>query len=142
MAKIHSFEIGENMMTHEGLIHALEIVGDSAGRIFSETCNVFADYIKQKNIEIEARDAEIRRLRTMIADHECNGVPFSEAYKRKPEPKKQTNLDWLCGNPEELAKSLFCPFDICKHDGEPHITEEDVCYQCLLDWLKEEHTDV
>jgi hypothetical protein len=68
-------------------------------------------------------------------------VETGEMVEKEPKPKKQTNIDWLCDNPEELAKSLFCPFDICKHDGEPHITEVDICYQCLLDWLKEEHTD-
>ena len=130
------------MMTHEELIHVLEIVGDAAYRIFSETIKVFADFNKQKNAEIEARDAEIRRLRTMIADHECNGIPFSEVYKRKPEPKKQTNLEWLCGNPEVLAESLFCPFDDCKYDAFPLDDGEDICYKCLLGWLKEEHTDV
>lgn len=129
-------------MTHEGLIHALEIVGDSAGRIFSETCNVFADYIKQKNIEIEARDAEIRRLRTMIADHECMGVPFGEAYKRKPEPKKLTNIEWLCRHPESLVEIIYCPHPFCRHEAEMTVKNDDLCRQCLLDWLKEEHADV
>ena len=99
-------------MTHEELIHVLEIGGDAAYRIFSETFKVFADYITQKNAEIKARDAEIRRLRTMIADHECSGVLFGEAYKRKP--KK-----WV-----ENRTTIQCPecgreFDdeVCCYEG-------------------------
>lgn len=128
-------------MTHKELIHVLEIVGDSAYRIFSETFKVFADYIKRKDAEIEARDAEIRRLRTMIADHECSGVAFGEAYKREPEPEKLTNIEWLYRHPEKLAETLFCPFEECKNDEVPLDDGEDLCYKCLLDWLKEEHNE-
>lgn len=121
-------------MTHEELIHVLEIGGDAAYRIFSETFKVFADYITQKNAEIEARDAEIRRLRTMIADHECSGVPFGEAYRETPE--KLTNIEWLYRHPEELAKRLDCPYDICPHTDA---SGAELCVPCILGYLREEH---
>jgi hypothetical protein len=136
---------GGNLMTHEELIHALEIVGDAACRIFSETFKVFADYIKQKDIEIEARDAEIRRLRTMIADHECSGVPFGEAYRRTP--NKLTNLEWLRSLSVEkyaafMADHEGCPPILCPYEGYPikDFSPEN-CPSCWVQWLKEEHTD-
>lgn len=130
-------------MTHEELIHVLEIVGDAAYRIFSETFKVFADYNKQKNAEIEARDAEIRRLRTMIADHEGSDVPPGEAYKRKPEPEKLTNIEWLYRHPETLVNFLYCPYPGgCIHETELTLDNEDLCRPCMLNWLKEEHKDV
>lgn len=128
-------------MSHEELIHVLEIVGDAAYKIFSETFKVFADYNKQKNAEIEARDAEIRRLRTMIADHECSGVAFGEAYKRKPEPEKLTNLEWLKSlNIEDYAvfeeNRAGCPPTVCPYEiGD----DEPDCPACWVRWLKEEH---
>ena len=138
---------GGSVMTHEELIHALEIIGDAAYKIFSETFKVFANYNKQKNAEIEARDAEIRRLRTMIADHECSGVAFGEAYKRKPEPEKLTNLEWLRSLSIEdyaafMAAHEGCPPITCPYDDSPikDFSPEN-CPPCWARWLKEEHNE-
>lgn len=130
-------------MTHEELIHVLGVVGDAAYRISSETFKVFADYNKQKNAEIEARDAEIRHLRTMIADHEDSDVPLGEAYGKTRD--RLTNLEWLANNPAELAAMIYCPAPSslnCLHEEEIALADDDdICQRCLLDWLKEEHKD-
>ena len=59
-------------------------------------------------------------------------------------PGKLTNIEWLYRHPEKLAESLFCPVPSpnCIHEEEVALADDDdICYQCLLDWLKEEHTD-
>ena len=56
----------------------------------------------------------------------------------------ETNLDWLYHHPEELATLIYCPMPspTCPHEEEVASTDDDdVCHRCLLDWLKEEHTD-
>ena len=59
----------------------------------------------------------------------------------KPVPVPTTNLDWLYRHPEVLVESLFCPLDGCKREPDKSAHDGDVCYRCLLDWLKEERTD-
>ena len=56
-------------------------------------------------------------------------------------PGKLTNIEWLYRHPEKLAESLFCPFEECKYDEVPLDDGEDICYKCLLNWLKEEHNE-
>ena len=56
-------------------------------------------------------------------------------------PGKLTNIEWLYRHPEKLAETLFCPFEDCKYDEVPLDDGEDICYKCLLNWLKEEHNE-
>lgn len=57
-------------------------------------------------------------------------------------PGKLTNLEWLCGNPDKLVEFLYCPYPGgCMHETELTLDNEDLCRPCMLDWLKEEHTD-
>jgi len=57
----------------------------------------------------------------------------------EPEPMTpRTNLEWLCDNPEELAKRLDCPYDICPHTD---VSGAELCAPCVLGWLREEHKD-
>jgi hypothetical protein len=128
-------------MTPEERAHLLGTICGSAQKIAANLIQSFVNDINRKDAEIQARDDEIRRLRTMIADHECSGVPFGEAYKREPPPDKLTNIEWLYRHPEKLAETLFCPFEDCKYDEAPLDDGEDICYKCLLDWLKEEHNE-
>ena len=130
-------------MTPEERAHLLGTISGSAQKIAANLIQSFVNDINRKDAEIEARDAEIRRLRTMIADHECSDVPFGEAYKRKPEPGKLTNIEWLYRNPDKLVELLYCPYPGgCMHETELTLDNEDLCRPCMLNWLKEEHADV
>ena len=131
-------------MTPEERAHLLGTICGSAQKIAANLIQSFVNDINRKDAEIHAMDDEIRRLRTMIADHECNGVAFGEAYKREPPLGKLTNIEWLYRHPEELAAILYCPMPSpnCIHEEEVALADDDdICYQCLIDWLKEEHSE-
>ncbi len=97
------------------------------------------------------------------ADHATKVVRIDEKFSRTVDlierKQSQTNLEWLCEHPEELAKKLirfdyrkgawlapdgteFYPrIDSCfEHIFRP-LREGSRCYEYTVSWLKQEHKE-
>ena len=65
-------------------------------------------------------------------------MPLPEPYQ-EGEPPKQTNADRIRSmTDEELAIHMMCPNEMGAAEIECDKSDSCNCYECLLNWLREE----
>lgn len=96
------------------------------------------------------------------ADHATQFVRIDEKFSRTVDlierKQSQTNLEWLCEHPDELAKKLihfedlmggyiapddkvFCPYDYDTNTFIGFDQAERRCIEYTVNWLKQEHKE-
>ena len=108
---------------------AAETIEDEATRdgLYGDAEYLFGYLVEDATEDDNERNNALHRLQEEVS---------------KPVPGPTTNLDWLYHHQEKLVDLLNCPYHDCiREDETEHGVGESVCGQCVLDWLKEEHTD-
>lgn len=96
------------------------------------------------------------------ADHATQFMRIDEKFSRTVDlikrKQSQTNLEWLCEHPDELAKKLihfedltggyiapddkvFCPYDYDTNTFIGFDQAERRCIEYTVNWLKQEHKE-
>ena len=127
-----------------------ETIEDEATRdgLYGDAEYLFGYLVEDAKEDDNERNDSLRRLQEEAITSELliDYPPFTDDIITQTvdiaPTQKQTNLDWLYHHPEQLVDILNCPYPGCiREDETEHGVGESVCRQCVLGWLKEEHTD-